>query len=128
MSETVTITVLNNPGFEGTFEAPRGKRLVLALRDQGVDILHRCGGNAQCTTCRVTISAGEPVQMTVAEHDKIVEKVGLMGKARLSCQIPCDQAMTVEPLMTIANSGLDGNGERPKDAITPDPIWRNRPY
>jgi ferredoxin len=35
------------------FEAEEGRKLVLALEDNGVDILHRCGGNAKCTTCRV---------------------------------------------------------------------------
>jgi ferredoxin len=28
------------------FEAPEGKKLVLAIEDAGIDILHRCGGNA----------------------------------------------------------------------------------
>lgn len=124
MNETVKITVVG----DGTYEVPYGKRLILALRDNDVDIMHRCGGNAQCTTCRVQVHAGEPIRMTVAEHDKISEKVGLMGKARLSCQILCEQDMTVEPLMTMANTGLESRGERPKDHITPPPIWRNRPY
>ena len=35
-----------------TFEVEEGRRLVLALEDAGIDILHRCGGNARCTTCR----------------------------------------------------------------------------
>ena len=30
-----------------TFEAEQGKKLVLALEDNGIDILHRCGGNAR---------------------------------------------------------------------------------
>ncbi len=33
-----------------------GRRLVLALEEGGIDILHRCGGNARCTTCRVADS------------------------------------------------------------------------
>ena len=43
-----------------TFEAEPGKRLVLAIEDAGIDILHRCGGNARCTTCRVEIRGGDP--------------------------------------------------------------------
>ncbi len=42
------------------FEAEEGRKLVLALEDNGVDILHRCGGNAKCTTCRVEILMGDP--------------------------------------------------------------------
>jgi ferredoxin len=110
------------------FEVPPDKRLVLALRDNDVDILHRCGGNARCTTCRVRFYEGEPERMTVAEHDKLVEKGNLLGEVRLSCQIPCDHDMTVEPVLTLENSGLDDPGNRPADQITPDPVWRDRPY
>ena len=38
-----------------TVEAAEGRKLVLALEDGGIDILHRCGGNAKCTTCRVEV-------------------------------------------------------------------------
>ena len=38
----------------GTFDVPSDKRLVKAIeQDAHVDILHACGGNARCTTCRV---------------------------------------------------------------------------
>ena len=36
--------------YEQTIDAPAGKKLVLVLEDAGIDILHRCGGNAKCTT------------------------------------------------------------------------------
>ena len=39
----------------GTFEVEMGKKLVLALEDNDVNILHRCGGKAICTTCRVEV-------------------------------------------------------------------------
>jgi ferredoxin len=73
----------------GTFEAAPQTRLVNAIEQNGVEILHRCGGYARCTTCRVAFVAGEPAQMTQAEKDKLAEK-GLLGQARLSCQILCD--------------------------------------
>ena len=43
-----------------TIDAPEGKKLVLVIEDAGIDILHRCGGNARCTTCRVEMLEGEP--------------------------------------------------------------------
>ena len=46
-------------------------RLVRAIEGNGVDILHRGGGNARCTTCRVQFFAGEPDRMTVAEYDRL---------------------------------------------------------
>ena len=47
-------------GFEPV-DVADGKRLVLAIeQDAKVDVLHACGGNARCTTCRVEFIAGEP--------------------------------------------------------------------
>lgn len=107
---------------EGTYEVDEGTRLVLAIEDSGVDILHRCGGNARCTTCRVEYEAGEPDQMTVAERDKLIEG-DLMGQVRLSCQIACTHDMTVKPLMRVSLGDADSPGGRPADEITPEPIW-----
>src|SRR5579875_2960638 len=45
---------------EKSFEVEPGKKLVLAIEDAGIDILHRCGGNAKCTTCRVQVVHGDP--------------------------------------------------------------------
>lgn len=105
----------------GEVQAEAGERLVLALEGGGVDILHRCGGQARCTTCRVTFQAGEPQAMTVAEHDKLTEK-GLLGQARLSCQIRCAPGMTVTPLQTASSTGLEP-GKAPAEQIEPEPVW-----
>jgi ferredoxin len=68
----------------GTFDVEEGKRLVLALEeDAGVDILHRCGSYAKCTTCRVEFVEGEPEKMTRAELD-VLESRDLLGQVRLS--------------------------------------------
>lgn len=109
-----------------TYEVEAGTRLVLALEDNGVDILHRCGGHARCTTCRVEFTAGEPDKMTAAERDKLQEQ-GNLGKFRLSCQIACDHDMTVTPLMTLSNTEMDDPGGRPEDHITPEPEWVDVP-
>jgi ferredoxin len=109
-----------------SFEVAADKRLVLALEDNGIDILHRCGGNARCTTCRVVFHAGEPDRMTVAERDKLQER-DLIGQFRLSCQILCDHDMTVTPVNRLSTSGLDDAGGRPADHITPEPEWVESP-
>ena len=78
-------------------EVVAGKRLVLAIeQDAKVDVLHACGGNARCTTCRVEFIDGEPSTMTVAERTVLAAK-GVTG-ARLSCQILCDHDMTVRAI------------------------------
>jgi len=104
-------------------EVPDGKRLVLAIEeDLGIDILHKCGGNAMCTTCRVQFDAGEPSRMTEAERTRLEDR-DLLGQARLSCQIPCTGDMTFKPLMTVSSGSSDNAGPTPEDEITPTPIW-----
>jgi ferredoxin len=108
-------------GFE-TIDVEEGKRLVRAIeQDVHVDILHACGGNARCTTCRVEFIAGEPDRMTVAEKERLEAK-GLTG-VRLSCQIVCDHDMTVRAISRLTGSGRPDAGPPPEPHITPDPQW-----
>jgi ferredoxin len=106
----------------GAFEIPEGTRLVRALEDNGVDILHRCGGYARCTTCRVEFIAGEPERMTVAEYNKL-ELNDLLGQVRLACQILTDHDMVLRPLKTLRSTGSTDPGPTPKDEMTPPPQW-----
>ena len=106
----------------GTVEVENGKRLVLAIeQDAKVDILHACGGNARCTTCRVEFIDGEPTAMTKAEKGKLEER-GLTG-VRLSCQIVCDHDMTVRAISRLTGSGRPDPGPTPAPEITPPPVW-----
>jgi ferredoxin len=106
----------------GTVDVESGKRLVLAIeQDAGVDILHACGGNARCTTCRVEFIEGEPDRMTAAEKNVLTAK-GVSG-ARLSCQIICDHDMTVRAISRLEGSGRPDPGGTPAPEITPSPEW-----
>jgi ferredoxin len=98
---------------------------VIAIESNGVDILHRCGGYARCTTCRVQFVEGEPATMTQAEKDKLAER-NLLGEARLSCQIVCGHDMTVRVLQTLSESGLPDPGGAPEPHITPAPEWTTK--
>ena len=105
-----------------TVEVPDDKRLVLAIEeDAGVDVLHACGGNARCTTCRVEFIEGEPQRMTVAEKQVLAAR-GLTG-VRLSCQIPCDHDMTVRAISRLEGSGRPDPGPKPATEITPPAEW-----
>ena len=105
-----------------TVEVMDGKRLVLAIeQDAGVDILHACGGNARCTTCRVEFVSGEPSAMTQAEKTKLAER-GLNG-VRLSCQIVADHDMTVRAISRLIGSGRPDPGRTPEPTIQPPPEW-----
>ena len=93
----------------GEFEVPAGKRLVLALCEEaGIDQLHACGGNARCTTCRVEFVAGEPSDLRPAEK-ACLDARGLSG-VRLSCQVLCDQDMTVRAISRFEGSGRKDAG------------------
>jgi len=106
----------------GTFDVPDGKRLVLAIEeDAKVDVMHACGGNARCTTCRVEFIEGEPSKMTVAENAAL-EARGLTG-VRLSCQVLCDQDMTVRAISRLEGTGRPDPGGTPAETITPPPEW-----
>ena len=104
-----------------TVEVESGKRLVLAIEESGVDVLHACGGNARCTTCRVEFISGEPERMTAAEQSVLASR-NLTG-VRLSCQIPCDRDMTVRAISRLAGSGRPDPGPPPAREITPPPEW-----
>ncbi len=111
----------------GAVEVPEGKRLVIAIEeDVGLDILHRCGAYAKCTTCRVEFLEGEPETMTRAEA-KILGEKNLVGQVRLSCQILADHDMKVRVPMTVSSMGLDGPGNAPEPNITPPPEWVEKP-
>src|SRR4051795_467569 len=106
----------------GTFDVPAGKRLVLAIeQDAHVDVLHACGGNARCTTCRVEFIDGEPTRWTAAERQVLAAK-GVTG-VRLSCQIICDHDMTVRAVSRLTGSGRPDPGAMPASEITPPPVW-----
>src|ERR1043165_7957011 len=85
-------------------EVETGKRLVLAIeQDAGVDILHACGGNARCTTCRIEFIDGDPNRMPGAKRDWLARR-GVSG-ARLPCKSVCDHDMVVRAVSRLAGSG-----------------------
>lgn len=108
-----------------SFEVEQGQRLLSALLENGVDMLHRCGGNAKCTTCRVSFIHGEPSMRTEAELQRLTDKQEDLG-LRLSCQINCDADMELRTLLRFSESGLDDPGPEPLPSIQPEPVWVRR--
>src|SRR5215204_1657628 len=95
-------------------EAAAGKKLVLALEDAGIDILHRCGGNARCTTCRVEVLEGEPGAMEELERNRLAMESELAANVRLSCQIRVSNDLKVRVINQVSTRGMDA-GPRPLD-------------
>jgi ferredoxin len=110
----------------GTIAADEGRRLVLALEDAGLDILHRCGGNARCATCRVEILAGEPTPITEWEERRLAELKERRPTTRLSCQVRVLSDLTVRVCNRLSEKPELGDAgprpiEWPRDrAVPPD--------
>jgi ferredoxin len=97
-----------------TFQVEAGKKLVLSIEDAGIDILHRCGGNARCTTCRVQVISGEPAPMEELERERLSREASLGPDIRLSCQIRVQSDLTVRVLNRSSEAGIPP-GPRPLD-------------
>jgi ferredoxin len=96
------------------FTAEEGRKLVLAIEDAGIDILHRCGGNAKCTTCRVEVLDGDPGEMGEPERNRLAAETGLAENVRLSCQVHVTGDLRVRVLGQASVRGLDP-GPRPSE-------------
>jgi len=88
-----------------TFEVQENDKLALAIERNGIDISHRCGGNARCTTCRVKFLCSEP-PMGDKERE-CLEEDGVLGQFRLACQIRVHQDIEVEVLMRASVKGWE---------------------
>ncbi len=104
---TITAETANG---EVAFEAAEDRKLVLALEDNGVDILHRCGGNAKCTTCRVDVLSGDPGEIGDAEKAILSAKTDLGDHTRLSCQVRCNDDLHIKVLRQASVEGIDAGG------------------
>ena len=96
------------------FDVEANRKLVLALEDNGVDILHRCGGNARCTTCRVEILAGDPGEIGEPEKAILATKTDLNDHTRLSCQMRVMDDLHVKVVRQVSVEGIDAGG-RPSE-------------
>ncbi len=90
----------------GAIEVAEGRRLVLGIEDAGIDILHRCGGNARCATCCVEVVAGSPTPITEAEERRLSELSSRLETSRLSCQV-----RVLEDLEVVVRRRLSDNPE-----------------
>jgi ferredoxin len=99
---------------EKSFDVETGKKLVLAIEDADIDIMHRCGGNARCTTCRVQVLAGDPAPMEATEQERLARETNLEPNTRLSCQIRVESDLWVLVVNRASQTGIPA-GTRPLD-------------
>src|SRR5918998_4273700 len=96
------------------FETEPGRKLVLAIEDAGIDILHRCGGLAKCTTCRVEVLAGDPGEIGELERNRLAAETGLAENVRLSCQVRVIDDLKVKVINQASVKGIPA-GPRPTE-------------
>lgn len=107
----------------GVITCGDGRRLVLGIEDAGIDILHRCGGNARCATCRVEIIEGNPSAVTEAEELRLAQISDRRESTRLSCQVQVRSDLTVEIGRRLSdNPELGDAGSRPIEWPTDGPL------
>ncbi len=99
---------------EKSFEVEPGQKLVLAIEDAGIDIMHRCGGNSRCTTCRVQVVEGQLEPMGELERTRLEREGSLGPDIRLSCQVHVTSDLTVRVLNRAGAAGVSA-GPRPAD-------------
>ncbi len=98
----------------GPIDVVEGRRLVLGIEDAGIDILHRCGGNARCATCRVEVLAGTPTPVAEAEERRLSDLRNRKETTRLACQIRVLDELTVKVRRRLSdNPELGDAGPRP---------------
>jgi len=99
---------------EKSFEVEAGRKLVLAIEDAGIDIMHRCGGDGRCTTCRGQGLEGGPPPMGELEQTRLAREGSLGPDIRLSCQIHVAGDLSVRVLNRASAAGIAA-GPRPAD-------------
>ena len=99
---------------EQAIEVEPGRKLVLAIEDAGIDILHRCGGVAKCTTCRVQILGGDPGPIADLERERLLREASFGPDIRLSCQIRVEGDLEVRVLARASTSNMTP-GTRPEE-------------
>src|SRR3974390_3345741 len=92
---------------EKSFEVEPGKKLVLAIEDAGIDILHRCGGNAKCTTCRVEVLGGDVAAPGELEQNRLAREGEIAPNIRLSCQIHIASDLWIAVINRASAQGID---------------------
>lgn len=108
----------------GVAACKHGRRLVLCIEDAGVDILHRCGGNARCATCRVVIEAGDAGVQTGPEEERLFRLIDQRPGIRLSCQVRVTDDLRVRVVNRLSEQPELGDAgprpiEWPADRVLP---------
>jgi 2Fe-2S ferredoxin len=93
-----TLTVLPSGK---SYEVAAGTSLLKALQSVGESIVSKCGGEAKCESCHVSVPVGKKSLSKIqrVENEKLDGIVGIGANSRLACQaILGEEAVTVQLL------------------------------
>lgn len=85
-----------------TVEVEDGTTILKAAMDNKIDLRHECGGNAQCTTCRVIVRTGKQNLSPMEEKEKDV----LQGKVNLNYRLSCQTKIHGDVTVFVSTSSL----------------------
>ena len=95
---------------EVTFDVEAGKKLVLCLEDNGIDVLHRCGGVPACTTCRCQVISGDVPPMTTKEEEALEDPSLIASwRSRLAKALCCAWTSS-NPVRSVSRSRRFASG------------------
>ncbi|WP_299322574.1 2Fe-2S iron-sulfur cluster-binding protein [Parasphingopyxis sp.] len=86
----VTIIAVDRKGEEHRVDAVEGEPLMVALRDNDIDVEAVCGGEMSCLTCHVYIDPkwlDRVGERPSEEADLLDDQLHSRPESRLSCQI-----------------------------------------
>lgn len=93
-----TVTITYSDGKQVV--VPRGFSVLEASRLAHIPHASVCGGRGRCSTCRVRVSALDPVLPgPSAEEQRVLTRVGAAPGVRLACQFRPLHNLTVHPLL-----------------------------
>jgi len=72
-----------------TFEAPEGTTLLAAIEAMDPTFVTKCGGNAKCGKCHISVLEGRKGLSKIAkeENELLDTTVGVGSKSRFACQV-----------------------------------------
>ncbi|MEO8120492.1 MAG: 2Fe-2S iron-sulfur cluster-binding protein [Rhodoferax sp.] len=81
----VTMTVLPSGK---TYQVATGTTLLKALQAAGEPIVSKCGGEAKCESCHVSVPVGRKSLSKIqrVENEKLDGIIGIGSNSRLACQ------------------------------------------
>ncbi len=70
-----------------TLDVPKGTSVLEAAMDNGITLYHTCGGNASCSTCRVSVLKGSENLSGIEDAEsQVLDSFDLQPPHRLGCQ------------------------------------------